>query len=240
MALIDIRALSYAYEQAQVLEQVDLHVEAGAFLAIIGPNGGGKTTLLRLMLGLLQPQQGEIRIFGQAPRQVQRRIGYVPQHSRTTAGFPVSVEDVVRMGLSGLRRTPRQTRLAIEQALAKAGMLESAAARLDELSGGQQQRVLLARALVSEPELLLLDEPLANVDPYGRQCIVETLMALVPRPTIVMVSHDLGLSAHAVDSMAAVNRYLIHRQGRTLSPDMIRLMYGLHDEGCLHWPEVTS
>ncbi len=238
MALIELDGLSYAYEQTVVLENINLRVEAGAFLAIIGPNGGGKTTLLRLMLGLLRPQQGQVRIFGQAPQQVQKRMGYVPQHGNMAPGFPVSVADVVRMGLPLRAGNRRAQQAAIAAALQQASLQEQAAARLDDLSGGQRQRVLLARALVSAPEILLLDEPLANIDPYGRQCIVETLMALHPRPTIVMVSHDLGLTAHAVDSMAAVNRYLIHQQGRAITPDMIRLMYGLHDEGCLHWPKV--
>ncbi len=242
-AVLSMHNVCFDYGAQGVLEQINLEVDRGEFLAVVGPNGGGKTTLLRLILGLLKPTQGNLLVFGQPAERVAPRLGYVPQHGNLAPGFPASARDVVLMGqMHDHHHGPVYTRQEKHQAdemLALVGMLEEADHRLEKLSGGQRQRVLLARALMGHPELLLLDEPLANIDPYGRQCILETLMALEPRPTIIMVSHDLGITAHAITSMAAVNRYLLRSSGRTLTDDMLRLMYGTHEEGCLHWPAET-
>lgn len=234
--IIRIKDLSFAYNGDPVLEAVELSVEMGDFLAIVGPNGGGKTTLLRLILGLLKPRTGRIEVFGQPPGRTAEEVGYVPQHSNLAPGFPARVEEVVLMGLPhGPRHGPRfwhDERERAARAMQRAGVAELAGRRLDELSGGQRQRVLVARALITEPRLLLLDEPLANIDPYGRQCIVETLTGLGRETTIVMVSHDLGITANAVTGIAAVNRFLIQTRGQSLTPEMLSLMYGVHEAGC--------
>lgn len=236
-AVIDLRGVSFAYDDAApVLEHVDLRVARGDFLAVIGPNGGGKTTLLRLIVGLLKPTAGRITVFGRRPGAEPARIGYVPQHGNLAPGFPATAEQVVLMGLPhGRRHGPhfrRDERALARQAMRLAGVEALAARPLAELSGGQRQRVLIARALITRPELVLLDEPLSNIDPYGRQCIVETLTGLGPHTTLVMVSHDLGITSNAVTAVAAVNRYLLYARGSQPTQEMLELMYGVHDPNC--------
>lgn len=233
---IEIERLSFGYGAEPVLSEIELCVREGDFIAIVGPNGGGKTTLLRLILGLLRPDSGKVRIFGKPPGAEPARIGYVPQHGNLAPGFPATAEEVVLMGLPhGRRHGPRfwrDERERAHEAMRRAGVEELAGKRLPDLSGGQRQRVLIARALITRPELLLLDEPLSNIDPYGRQCIVETLTGLGRETTIVMVSHDLGITANAVTGLAAVNRYLLQTDGPQLTPAMLELMYGVHRPGC--------
>jgi len=235
-AVIEVEGLNFAYNGAPVLSEVNLRVARGDFLAIIGPNGGGKTTLLRLILGLLKPRSGSIRVFGHGPGEEPAHIGYVPQHGNLAPGFPAEVEEVVLMGLAhGRRHGPRfwqDERALAREAMHRAGVAELARRRMGELSGGQRQRVLVARALITSPQLLLLDEPLSNIDPFGRQCVLETLTGLGRDTTIVMVSHDLGVTANAVTGVAAVNRFLVQAQGRKLTPEMLTLMYGVHEVGC--------
>jgi zinc transport system ATP-binding protein len=234
--IIEICDLAYAYDSTPALSGVNVRINRGDFIAVIGPNGGGKTTLMRLILGLLEPQQGQILVFGAPPGNNPTRIGYVPQHSNTTQGFPASAEQVVLMGLAqGKRRGFRFTapeREAADHAMQRAGVLDLRHRRLNELSGGQRQRILIARALITEPELLILDEPLSNIDPYGRQCILETLTGLDSHTTVVMVSHDLGITANAVTDIIAVNHYALSAGGTKLTPAMLSLMYGTHEAGC--------
>ena len=233
---IQIENLNFGFGAGPVLSNIGLRVDEGDFIAIVGPNGGGKTTLLRLILGLLRPDSGQVRIFGKPPGAEPARIGYVPQHGNLAPGFTATAEEVVMMGLPhGRRHGPRfwnDERERARDAMHRSGVEDLAGKRLPDLSGGQRQRVLIARALITRPELLLLDEPLSNIDPYGRQCIVETLTGLGRETTIVMVSHDLGITANAVTGLAAVNRYLLQTDGPQLTPAMLELMYGLHGPGC--------
>ncbi|OYV29349.1 MAG: hypothetical protein B7Z82_00610 [Halothiobacillus sp. 20-54-6] len=234
--IIEIRNLTFSYDSVPALTEVNLRIARGEFIAVIGPNGGGKTTFMRLILGLLEPQRGQVHVFGEPPGNNPARIGYVPQHSNTTQGFPASAEQVVLMGLAqGKRRGFRFTqaeREAAEHAMRRAGVLDLRHRRLNELSGGQRQRILIARALITQPELLILDEPLSNIDPYGRQCILETLTGLDSNTTVVMVSHDLGITANAVTGIIAVNQFAIATPGAKLTPAMLELMYGTHEAGC--------
>jgi len=234
--VIEVKRLSFGYGPGPVLSDVDLHIRRGDFIAIVGPNGGGKTTLLRLVLGLLEPQSGRVCVFGKAPGKEPARVGYVPQHGNLAPGFPATAEEVVLMGLPhGRRHGPsfrRDERAWASEAMRRTGIEDLAGKRLPELSGGQRQRVLIARALITRPELLLLDEPLSNIDPYGRQCIVETLTGLGRETTVVMVSHDLGITANAITGIAAVNRYLVQADSPQLTPAMLELMYGVHEAGC--------
>jgi zinc transport system ATP-binding protein len=239
--IIRLRHVGFDYENTRALSDVNLDIERGAFIAVIGPNGGGKTTLMRLILGLLSPTQGEVLVFDERPGTSPTRIGYVPQHSNTSSSFPASVEQVVLMGLAqgntidgkrrGIRYSPEERALA-EHAMRRAGVLDLRKRRLNELSGGQRQRVLIARALITEPELLILDEPLSNIDPFGRQCILETLTGLDPQTTVVMVSHDLGITANAVTGIIAVNHFALASLDAHLTPAMLDLMYGIHEAGC--------
>lgn len=233
---IELVDMGFRYDGNVVLERVNLRVDRGEFIAIIGPNGGGKSTLLKLILGVLKPRTGTLRVLDEPPGARLDRVGYVPQHSNLQPGFPATVLDVVLMGLDfrgrfGFRVTAEERRRA-ERAMDATGVLDLARRRIDSLSGGQRQRVLVARSLLNDPELLILDEPTANIDPYGKQCLVEMFAELEGRTTVVMVSHDLGIISHAVTSVAAVNRFLVHSPEPTLTREMIELMYGAHGASC--------
>lgn len=235
--VIEIRDLNFGYDGQLALENVNLRVEPGEFLAVLGPNGGGKTTLLKLMLGLMRPRSGSIRLFGRDPAEVLPRVGYVPQDAQAGESMPVSVLDVVRMGLPTRRfvwpgRREREDRQAVAEVLRQVEMEGSEGEPMAELSGGQRQRVLIARALAGWPELLILDEPTSSIDPQGKFCIIGMLSRLLGRMTIVAVSHDLSLAAAKLSSMACVNRRLIHNPRPELTQEMLALLYGEHGDAC--------
>jgi zinc transport system ATP-binding protein len=201
----------------------------GEFMAMIGPNGGGKTTLIKLMLGLLSADSGTIRVFGDLPRNVSHRIGYVPQDVHVNKEFPISVLDVVLMGtlLPGRRwtRYTRADRIAAQNALEKVGMAGFGNRRIGALSGGQKQRIFVARALVSEPEMLFLDEPTASIDTKGQRDFYQLLQELNKQITIIVVSHDLMIVSEFVRSVACVNQRLHHHDHAELTGEMIEMMY---------------
>ena len=208
--VIEVNRVDFAYNGQRVLEEVNFQVPSGEFLALIGPNGGGKTTLLKLMLGLLAPNHGEIRIFGRPPHQSSRRVGYVPQNVHVNKDFPVTALDVVLMGCrrpgGGRQRMTSREREAALAALDRVGMNDLGQRRVGTLSGGQRQRVFIARALVDDPELLFLDEPTASIDPQGQTDFFEHLRRLNRTVTIVLVSHDFMTLSSYVKSVACVNR----------------------------------
>lgn len=231
---IHLDNVSFTYGGDDVLRQVDLSLEPGAFLAVIGPNGGGKTTLIKLMLGLLTPRTGTVRIFGKNPARTMPCVGYVPQNTHFERGFPITVLDVVLLGLDRTHSRrfgffQRFKHKAMET-LSKVDMTRYADRRFDELSGGQRQRILVARALMSDPELLLFDEPTSNIDPSGKLCLFELLTGLTRDLTVVMVSHDLISASAGITDVAMVNKTLI--QGTEITPDMLQLVYGVHDSAC--------
>lgn len=235
--IIHVRDLSFAYQHEPVLEDVHLCVPAGDFLAVIGPNGSGKTTLLKLLLGVLTPQQGIVRVFGRPPGDAANEVGYVPQQIKVTPGFPITVLQVVLLGLlqgrsPGWRFTAAQRERAC-QALAQVEMLELRNRCVADLSGGQLQRVIIARALVGGPRLLLLDEPTANIDPHGRFCFFQFLARLNETITIVIVSHDIHIVTSRVKSVACVNRLVQYSPRAELTPEMLSLMYGEHSDTCI-------
>ena len=234
--VIELKGVTFSYNSEPALDNVDLTVRAGEFLAVFGPNGGGKTTLLKIILGLLRPQKGLVRVFGQDPSQVSERIGYVPQKSNLHPDFPINVLEIVLMGLTdsrrkGFRYSKAEKNLAF-RALEKVEMQSYARRRMDSLSGGQAQRVLIARALVRNPELLVLDEPTSNVDPQGKFCFFELLAALGQSITVVVVSHDISIASSRISGVACVNRRLIHNFKPELTPEMLSLLYGEHDHTC--------
>lgn len=223
--IIQVRDVTFAFNHRPVLERVSLEVCAGDFLAVIGPNGGGKTTLLKLMLGLLKPQRGTIRVLGSPPGAASDRIGYVPQNIHVNRAFPVSALDVVLMGK---KRRPGQwsRHTAAERTFARDILerLEMGACqdcRVGELSGGQMQRVLIARALAGEPELLFLDEPTANIDSRGQNEFYALLKDLNRTLTIVMVSHDLMMLSSHVTSVACVNQSVHHHNEAEITDAMV-------------------
>ncbi len=239
--VIHIDNVDFSYGKKPLLKEVSLKVKEGEVLAVVGPNGGGKTTLLRLFLGLISPQCGEIKVFGQPISEVRERIGYVPQTVNFTAGAPVSVSDVVAMGLMAENRKrpflkrllkdqdePRRIYRALERVQAEA-LIDR---QYSDLSGGQRQRVLIARALVSEPDILVFDEPTANIDFHGAYCFFESLSGFSKDLTILLVSHDFAVTAPLIDSVAVVNQKLIYNPNPALTDEMMKLMYGEHDKHC--------
>jgi zinc transport system ATP-binding protein len=227
--VIEIRDLYFSYNSRPVLKNISLRLEKGCFTALIGPNGGGKTTLLKLMLGLLKPNQGFVKILGRPPRQVSRRLGYVPQEIGINRDFPISVLDVVLMGRirssRGWSRAGAEDKKAAREILERMDMWEYRKSRIGELSGGQRQRIFIARALVSEPEILFLDEPTANVDSGHQDNFYRLLRELNRSVSIVIVNHDLMVISSQVKSVACVNRTLHYHNGAEITEDMIQMYH---------------
>jgi len=221
--------LNFSYDQQPVIRGVNLKIQSGDFMAMIGPNGGGKTTLLKLMLGLLNADSGSIRIFGKTPKDVSHRIGYVPQDVHINQNFPISSSDVVLMGKlkpgKGWSRHSKEDRRAALQALEQVGMGKFREHRVGELSGGQKQRVFIARALVTDPDILFLDEPTASIDTQGQNEFYALLKELNHKITIVIVSHDLMVISRNVKSVACVNQRLHYHGHAELTGEMIEMMY---------------
>jgi zinc transport system ATP-binding protein len=212
-----------------VLEEINLEVWEGDFIAMIGPNGGGKTTLLKLMLGLLKPERGRIRVMGKPATRVSHHIGYVPQDVHINRSFPITALDVVLMGklAPGKRwsKNNEQDRRDALEALERIDMAGYAHRRIGELSGGQRQRVFIARALVTRPRLLLLDEPTASIDSKGQTDFFRLLKRLNRDITIIVVSHDLLVISTYVKSVACVNRRLHYHRQAEITGDMLETMY---------------
>jgi len=210
-------AVSFAYRPREtVLDAVSLTVTPASLTCIIGPNGGGKSTFLRLALGLLVPAEGELSVFGAAPHKACAHVGYVPQQTAVRPDFPITVREVVRMGAFGRKQ------VAAEEAVCRAmeqTALDGLGSRcFAQLSGGQRQRVLIARALVGSPGLLLLDEPSAGIDPAFSQQLRDLLFELKKTIAVVIVSHDLTLIGPQTDQVV-----LINRTARILPPDALNL-----------------
>lgn len=213
--VIKMEGVNFAYDHRPVLSDVDLTVGARDFMAVVGPNGGGKTTLLRLILGSLKPDQGSISVFGQLPKKARRSVGYVPQHGVFDPDFPISALEVVLMGRLGSRAFfPRYSKadyIAARETMGLLGVENLQDHRYGELSGGQKQRVLIARALVADPRLLILDEPTASVDSRVEQDIYELLARLNEEIAILIVSHDLGFVSAYVKKVVCLNqRVAVH------------------------------
>jgi zinc transport system ATP-binding protein len=228
--VIRIRGLGFSYDESPVLDGVDLDIWSGEFVGLVGPNAGGKSTLLKLVLGLLEPQRGSIQVLGQAPRRAVRRVGYVPQFPSFPRDFPISVEQVVLMGRLGLGASigwsRKADRTAARQALAEVEAQDLATRRIGTLSGGQLQRILLARALVGEPNILILDEPTANIDQRMEGDIFDLLARLNTRLTILVVSHDIAFISSYVDRVACLNRTLICHTTEPVDGELIHRLYG--------------
>jgi len=228
--IIQIERLGFAYQSLPALQDIDLSVEAGEFLGIVGPNAGGKSTLLKLILGLLQPQTGRIRVLGRPPREARKQVGYVPQYPGFTRDFPVTVEQAVLMGRIGSGRLlggyARADRVATRRALGEVEAMDIAERQIGTLSGGQLQRMLLARALVSDPKLLILDEPTANIDQRMEGEIFDLLRGLNRRMTILVVSHDIAFISSYVSRVACLNRTLICHHTAAIDGEVIQALYG--------------
>ena len=240
--IVELSDVWLGYEPGvPALEGVNFKIERGRSGCIVGPNGGGKSTLMRLLLGLLTPQRGKIRVFGTTPVAARPHIGYMPQYHQLDAAFPVTVFEVVLMGRMRKGfwgRYAAADRDAARRALEEMGIPELASRSFSELSGGQRQRVLIARALASEPELLLLDEPTANIDPGAEEQFYATLDVLRKRMTVLTVSHDLGFVNREIDLVICVNRRVTVHEAAAFSAETANEVYHhqvnliKHDHAC--------
>jgi zinc transport system ATP-binding protein len=210
MDVVEIKDLSFAYDKQVVLEDINLTIKNDDFFAIIGPNGGGKSTLLKLIMGLYPLKKGYIRIFDKTPLYARELIGYVPQNTNVNTDFPISVLDVVLMGHKEGKKAlfgyTKQEKACALGALASVGIEQFAHRKIGELSGGQRQRVMIARALCAHPKILILDEPTASIDPTGQKEIYQLLKTLNKDIPIVVVSHDIFAVMEYATQVAHINK----------------------------------
>jgi zinc transport system ATP-binding protein len=238
--------VSHAYGRQDVLDDVSLELCGGEFVALVGPNGSGKSTLLRILVGLLTPRQGSAALFGTDPGRLKERarLGFVPQRPHLAAGVHATVDDVVRAGRltrSGWlgRRRPND-KAAIDAALDAVGLTELRRAPVEKLSGGQQQRAFIARALAGEPDLLVLDEPVAGVDAESQRAFSDSLSHLVGEGgTVLLVSHELGAVADALDRVVVLKRRVLF-DGTPAGLAERGVSLGIHDSDLPLWLEGVS
>lgn len=221
--ILELKGVSAGYEQRTVLRDVSLTVREHDFIGIIGPNGGGKTTLLKVVLGLLKPFSGEMVYYASK----QSLFGYLPQNSRFDARFPISVKEVVLSGLMSekgiFRAYTKADKRKVEELLERYGMREYGDRPIGELSGGQMQRVFLCRAIISSPRVLILDEPATYVDSNFEMEFYSLLKELNERMSVVMVSHDLGTICSYVKTIACVNGELHYHESNLISSEQLKL-----------------
>lgn len=234
--LLEARHVTFGYGREPVVEDIDLAIHPRDFLAVIGPNGGGKTTLVKILLGLLTPWSGEVVYHFLAGRR--GRLGYVPQFSTFDKSFPLRVSDVVLMGKLGsrglLRRYTQSDRAELAAVLDRLDLTRLARAHVSEISGGQLQRVLIARAVLSDPDILFLDEPTASIDAESRQVLTALLQDLNRSIPIVVITHDVTSIAPMVQHIACINRRLWYHAGGELDQAMLEEVYGCPVEMVTH------
>jgi len=245
--VLSVDGVSFAFGPQQVLDDVTMEMAPGEFTALVGPNGAGKSTLLRIVLGLLAPQTGRVELFGSSPRRLRDRwrLGYVPQRPRLAPDLPATVEEVVAAGRLAKQGWWRRARPADREAVAHA--LESVALgglrsqRVTELSGGQQQRVLIAKALVCEPELLILDEPIAGVDAQAQRLFRDSLVHLLREhgAAVLLVSHELGAVADDLDRVVVLRRRVVF-DGKPGHLAATGVSLGVHRDDLPRWLEELS
>lgn len=226
--VITFKDVSFKYDSNPVLENINFKIHKNDFIGLIGPNGGGKTTLLKLMLGLLKPLKGSITISGLTPQKARNIIGYLPQYFNMDESFPITVEEVIAMGefnifsLFPFIRNKKE----IKDALKKVEIENLAKKQYGTLSGGQRQRCLIARALASKPKILLLDEPTSSVDSHVEQDIYELLKVLNKEITIILVSHDLGFISKYIKKVFCINKQIVcHKTGEISINEIINEAY---------------
>ena len=229
-SIIEIDNVSFSYSHVPVVRNINLVINEGEFLGVIGPNAGGKSTLLKLILGLLKPDAGEITVFGKSPVKGRSRIGYVPQYPAFSRDFPINVRDAVLLGRLGETRwyggyTKDDKEIAIN-ALKAVEIDNIRTQTIDSLSGGQLQRVLIARALASKPDILILDEPTANIDVRAEEDIFALLKQYNDHMTIIVVSHDIGFISGYVDRVACLNQTMLCHTTSEISGKTIEELYG--------------
>ncbi len=228
--VVEFVNVSFAYNTKPVLENVNLTVSDKEFVWVVGPNGGGKTTLVKLLLGLLQPKSGTVRVFGDTAASARTRIGYMPQQAHLDLRFPVTAREVVLMGRlnKGMKpgRFTDSDKEKVRQVLELVAMDSMADVPLRDLSGGQQRRLLIARALACEPDLLLLDEPTANLDRNAERELFRILKKLNHQLTVMMISHDPAFVSDFVEQVVCVNRTVAVHPTTDRDREFIGELYG--------------
>ncbi|HET7487557.1 MAG TPA: metal ABC transporter ATP-binding protein [Acidimicrobiales bacterium] len=243
--VLEAEDLAFGYGAERVIDGVSLSVAPGEFVALVGPNGSGKSTLLRCLLGLLKPAAGAVRLFGVPPAELKDRwrLGYVPQRAGLARELPATVEEVVgagRLARSGwYRRLRPEDHVEIEHALSSVALLEHRRRRVGELSGGQQQRAFIAKALAAQPELLVLDEPVAGVDAESQHRFRESLTHLVSQHSaaVLLVSHELGAVADDLDRVVVMRRGRVYFDGPPADLVASGVSLGVHHEDLPLWLE---
>lgn len=237
MSDISVRNLSFGYDENLVFDGINLEYDCKDFLAVIGPNGGGKSTLLKLMLGLNKPSGGTIEVFGQQPASVSKAVGYVPQNIPINQSFPMRVLEVVLMGridkkLFGFYG--KDDKIEAEAALERVGIGEFTRRKIGELSGGQRQRVYIARALCAKAKILMLDEPTASIDTKGQADVYRLLKQINAEGTgVVLISHDVNLTLNFATKVAYVNHDLfMHEIAQGSKQDFVEHLASEHRHFC--------
>jgi zinc transport system ATP-binding protein len=211
--IIKLKDISFSYNNKDFLKNINFSIYENDFLGIIGPNGGGKTTLLKLILGLLKPKTGKISVFGDTPKINRESIGYLSQFKDIDFDFPITAFEIVmlsRVGKSLFKQYSKQDRQAAEKALKSLGIWSLKDKKLNELSGGEKQRVFVARALANDPKILILDEPMSNLDIHIQEEFYKILKELNKKIAIVIVDHDLGMVSKYVKVVVCVNKCDTH------------------------------
>lgn len=239
MNAVEIQNLNMDYENLNALKDLDITIKDKEFIAILGPNGGGKSTLLKVILGLIKPTSGQVKVYGENPHNKRNSIGYVPQFSSFEKTFPINVIDVVLMGRLkfGMNFFRKYSKEDIEYAKGIMNMLQIYELRnrqIGQLSGGQLQKVLIARALCTEPKLLLLDEPTASLDVQSKTSIYSLLKDINKDMTIIVVTHDTGFIFSYIDKIACLNQKLFYHGEPELDRDIMDSVYGCPVDAISH------
>ena len=231
-SVIEICDLIFSYEGPTILENIQLDIEAKEFVGMVGPNGSGKTTLLKIILGLLKPDKGSVKVLGKLPHESVKEIGYMPQLATFSRNFPITVEETVLMGRLGktskIGLFSKSDKELAAESMEAVEVINLRKRPIGSLSGGQLQRVLIARALTCNPEIMILDEPTANVDMKVEKDIFDLLKKLNEKITIIVVTHDIGFISQYITKVACINRTLICHPTSQLTGETIENLYGTH------------